>query len=130
MSGTTLLSPIQYSLHLAVGLLTAAALMATVLEPASAQIGGPKPLEDLQTKDSADFLNGRGNGQSSTMMNIIQNAIIGSPRSMDEYTAEQKDTLDAATEQFRKQQAERLQNNQPVQVAPASPQPTPTAPSN
>ncbi|MGQ9869806.1 hypothetical protein [Leptodesmis sp.] len=130
MTGTNLLSPIQYSLHLAVGLLTAGVLMSTVLEPASAQIGAPKPLEDLQTKDSADFLNGRGNGQSSTMMNIIQNAIIGSPRSMDEYTAEQKDNLDAATEQFRKQQAERLRNSQPVQSAPASSQPSLTTPAN
>jgi hypothetical protein len=130
MTGTTLLSPIKYSLHLAVGLLTVGTLMSTVLESASAQTGAPKPLEDLQTKDSADFLNGRGNGQSSTMMNIIQNAIIGSPRSMDEYTSDQKDNLDAATQQFRKQQAERLRNNQPVQVAPTSPQLTPTAPSN
>ncbi|UIE39026.1 hypothetical protein [Leptodesmis sichuanensis] len=130
MTGTTLLSPIQYSLRLAVGLLTAGTLMATVLEPASAQIGAPRPLEELQTKDSADFLNGRGNGQSSTMMNIIQNAIIGSPRSMDEYTAEQRDNLDAATEQFRKQQAERLRNSQPVQPAPATSQPSLTTPSN
>ncbi|GAB4333254.1 MAG: hypothetical protein OHK0047_21700 [Leptolyngbyaceae cyanobacterium] len=130
MTGTILLSPIQYSLRLAVSLLTAGTLMATVLEPASAQIGAPRPLEDLQTKDSADFLNGRGNGQSSTMMNIIQNAIIGSPRSMDEYTAEQRDNLDAATEQFRKQQAERLRNSQPVQPAPATSQPSLTTPSN
>jgi hypothetical protein len=130
MTGTVLLSPIQYSLRLAVSLLTAGTLMATVLEPASAQIGAPRPLEDLQTKDSADFLNGRGNGQSSTMMNIIQNAIIGSPRSMDEYTAEQRDNLDAATEQFRKQQAERLRNSQPVQPAPATSQPSLTTPSN
>ncbi|MGC8714539.1 MAG: hypothetical protein ACP5RH_19310 [Leptodesmis sp.] len=130
MTGTILLSLIQYSLRLAVSLLTAGTLMATVLEPASAQIGAPRPLEDLQTKDSADFLNGRGNGQSSTMMNIIQNAIIGSPRSMDEYTAEQRDNLDAATEQFRKQQAERLRNSQPVQPAPATSQPSLTTPSN
>ncbi len=130
MTSTTLLSPIKYSLHLVASLLTVGALMATIVGSASAQTGAPKPLEDLQTKDSADFFNGRGNGQSSSMMNFIQNAIIGSPRSMDEFSSEQKGSLDAATEQFRKQQAERLQNNRPPQATPASPQPSLTAPSN
>lgn len=130
MTNTTLLSPIKYSLHLAISILTVSTLITALLEPASAQVGAPKPLEDLQTKDSADFFNGRGNGQSSSMMNFIQNAIIGSPRSMDEYTSEQKNSLDAATLQFRKQQAERLQKNQPASVSPTSPQPSLTAPSN
>ncbi len=130
MTGTTLLSPIKYSLHLAMSLMAVGTLMTAFLEPASAQVGTPKPLEDLQTKDSADFFNGRGNGQSSSMMNFIQNAIIGSPRSMDEFTSEQKDSLDAATIQFRKQQADRLRNNQPTQASPNPSQPSLTAPSN
>lgn len=129
MTDTTLLSPIKHSLYLAVGFLTVGTLITAVLGPASAQVGAPKPLEDLQTKDSADFFNGRGNGQSSSMMNFIQNAIIGSPRSMDEFTSEQKDSLDAAAVQFRKQQADRLRNNQPVQ-SPATPQPSLTTPTN
>lgn len=129
MTGTNLLS-IKYSLHLAASLLMAGTLITVGLEPASAQVGAPKPLEDLQTKDSADFFNGRGNGQSSSMMNFIQNAIIGSPRSMDEFTSEQKDSLDTATQQFRKQQAERLRNNQPVQAAPTSPPPSLPTPAN
>ncbi len=130
MTGTPLLSPIKYSLHLATSLVMAGTLLTAVLEPASAQVGPVKPLEDLQTKDSADFFNGRGNGQSSSMMNFIQNAIIGSPRSMDEFNSEQKDSLDAATEQFRKQQAERLRNNQSAPVAPTTPQSGPTTPAN
>lgn len=130
MTGTTLLSPIKYSLHLAMSLMAVGTLITVGLAPASAQVGAPKPLEDLQTKDSADFFNGRGNGQSSSMMNFIQNAIIGSPRSMDEFTSEQKDSLDAAALQFRKQQAERLRNNQPTPASPTTPQPSLTAPSN
>lgn len=130
MTDTTLLSPIKYSLHLVVGLLTVGTLITAVLGPVSAQVGAPKPLEDLQTKDSADFFNGRGNGQSSSMMNFIQNAIIGSPRSMDEFTSEQKDSLDAAAVQFRKQQAERLRNSQPPVQSPATSQPSLTTPSN
>jgi hypothetical protein len=130
MTGKPLLSPIQCSLHLVAGLLLAGTLTTAGLEPAAAQVGPVKPLEDLQTKDSADFFNGRGNGQSSSMMNFIQNAIIGSPRSMDEFNSDQKDSLDAATQQFRKQQAEQLRNNQSVPVAPTTPQPSLTTPSN
>jgi hypothetical protein len=130
MTGKTLLSSIKFSLHLTVGLLTVATLATTGLGSATAQVGQVKPLEDLQTKDSADFFNGRGNGQSGSMMNFIQNAIIGSPRSMDEYTSEQKDNLDSAADQFRKQQAERMRTQPQQPGAPAMTQPGVMAPSN
>jgi hypothetical protein len=124
MTGKTLLLPIKSYFHLVIGLLTVGTLTMATVASASAQVGSVKPLEDLQTKDGADFFNGRGNGQSGSMMNFIQNAIIGSPRSMDEYTSEQKDSLDSATEKFRKQQADLLRNQQP----PSGAVPTPTQP--
>ena len=89
--------------------------------PGLAQTSRPTPLEDLQTKDGSDFFNGRGNGQGSGIMNFIQNAIIGAPRSGDEFVADQRENFDEATSLFRKRQAEQLRRAQPtpeLQVAP------------
>lgn len=88
--------------------------------PTMAQTARPAPLEDLQTKDGSDFFNGRGNGQTGGVMNFIQNAIIGTPRSMDEFTAEQKENFNDAAAQFRKRQAEQIRQQQ-TQNSPTSP---------
>lgn len=84
----------------------------------------PEPLEDLRTKDGADFFNGRSNGNSS-VMNFIQNAIIGVPRDPGEFAAEQKENFDDATAKFRQRQAEQFKKLQqpgpeatPGEVAP------------
>lgn len=92
-------------------------LIVTGLLPAQAQSTRPTPLEDLQTKDGSDFFNGRGNSSTGSVMNFIQNAIIGTPRSSDEFSADQRENFDEATLKFRQQQAERLRKQQ----APSSP---------
>ena len=78
----------------------------------------PTPLEDLQTKDGADFFNGRGNSQTGSMMNFIQNAIIGTPRSNSEFQADSQENFDEATSSFRKQQADLFRQKQ---AAPGNP---------
>lgn len=98
-------------------------LITTALLPAQAQTARPTPLEDLQTKDGSDFFNGRGNSSTGSVMNFIQNAIIGTPRSSDEFVADQRENFDEATLKFRQQQAERLKKQQSqsspdLQVAP------------
>lgn len=98
--------------------------------PVYSQVARPTPLEDLQTKDGSDFFNGRGNNQSGSVMNFIQNAIIGAPRSMEEFQSEQRDNFNDAASQFRKLQAEQLrkkqdQSNPAVAPAPTGLTPTP-----
>lgn len=95
--------------------------------PTLAQAQRIEPLEDLRTKDGSDFFNGRGNGQSSGIMNFIQNAIIGTPKSSDEFASEQQENFNDAAAQFRKQQAERLRRQQ---AAPTPSTPMTTPPSN
>jgi len=108
-------------LRVVVGTCLGGVLVAGAGVPALAQIPRPTPLEDLQTKDGSDFFNGRGNGQGAGIMNFIQNAIIGTPRSSDEFVADQRENFDEATSLFRKRQAEQLRKSQPapdLQVAP------------
>lgn len=109
-------------------------LLGVAQVPTVAQVGGrPSPLEDLQTKDGSDFFNGRSNGQAGSVMNFIQNAIIGAPRSMDEFTADQQENFNDATARFRQQQADRLRKQEPqaspnLQVAPLPGNSTPASP--
>jgi len=108
-------------------------LVSMVQLPTVAQTTRPSPLEDLQTKDGTDFFNGRGNGQGSSVMNFIQNAIIGAPRSSEEFTADQQENFNEATARFRQQQADRLRKQQPqaaptLQVAPLPETASPTTP--
>lgn len=104
----------------ALGTVTLLGMMSTGAQAQSAD--RPDPLADFQTKDGADFFNGRGNGNGAgSVMNFIQNAIIGVPRDAGEFAAEQKDNLDSETARFRAQQAEqfrKLQVNPTSDVAP------------
>ncbi len=117
-----------------VGIILGTGLLVSVAQlPTIAQTTRPSPLEDLQTKDGTDFFNGRGNGQASSVMNFIQNAIIGTPRSSEEFAADQQENFNEATARFRQQQAERLRKQQlqttpnlqvtplPARVSPATP---------
>lgn len=82
----------------------------------------PDPLADFQTKDGADFFNGRGNGNgSSSIMNFIQNAIIGTPKDAGEFAAEQRDNLDSETAKFRARQAEQFRKLQPATAPTVAP---------
>ncbi len=122
----TTLKLIKQPSRFVLGVVGAGMLLAAALPPVVAQTTTPaSPLEDLQTKDSADLFGGRGNGQGSSIMNFIQNAIIGKPRSSDEFVSDQKENFDDATAKFRAQQAERLRKQQPnpTSTVPAVPAP-------
>lgn len=116
----------KYTSHFLFGLMLGAGALLAVAPTSAVAQNRPEPLEDLRTKDGADFFNGRGNGQGSSMMNFIQNAIIGLPRNSDEVAAEQRENLDAATAQFLKRRSEMMRKSQP-QVAPVAPVENPPA---
>ncbi len=120
----------QSTLRVLLGMTVGVSCLLTSALPASSQVARPTPLEDLQTKDGSDFFNGRSNGQTGSVMNFIQNAIIGAPRSMDEFSAEQQGNFNDAASQFRKQQAEllRKQQAQPNSTPNVAPLPNSAAP--
>jgi hypothetical protein len=119
MTHKPLLSPIKQSCSVTLGLLIGLSVVAVPLPSVQAQTS-PRPLEDLQTKDSSDFFNGRGNGQNSSIMNFIQNAIIGTPRSSEDFAADQQGSLDDAAAKFRQQRADLLRKQQPQTQSPSS----------
>ncbi len=67
------------------------------------------PLQDLQTQDSSDPFSNRGNGQMNGIFDIVHRAMQGG-RSLDEFSSEQKESLDDATAQFRAKQRQQLQS--------------------
>lgn len=133
MTNQHILKVAQSTIQIVCGLTVGSGLLLTTLTPAHGQVGRPTPLEDLQTKDGSDFFNGRGNSQTGSVMNFIQNAIIGTPRSAEEFSSEQQENFNEATSQFLKQQAEALRKRQaqPATGAPLTPSPaTPVTPSS
>jgi len=124
MTVQTKLASIKSAIRVLVGIGLGVSMVGIVAIPTLAQSTRPAPLEDLQTKDGGNnIFGGRGDGQAGSVMNFIQNAIIGTPRSMDEFRAGQNENFNDAAAQFRKQQAERLrqqqqQSNPNSQVAP------------
>ncbi|MDX2231136.1 MAG: hypothetical protein NW220_15980 [Leptolyngbyaceae cyanobacterium bins.349] len=130
MTRQTMLKTAKFTVRMMLGTWLGATMLSAIAPlPANAQVARPTPLEDLQTKDGSDFFNGRGNGQTGSVMNFIQNAIIGTPRSMDEFSSEQQENFDAAASQFRKRQAEQLrkQQSQPGDALQVAPLPTPAS---
>jgi hypothetical protein len=100
------------TLRVGLGIVLGSSVLLASGLPTYGQVARPTPLEDLQTKDGSDFFNGRGNNQSGSVMNFIQNAIIGAPRSMEEFQSEQQGNFNDAASQFRKLQAEQLRKQQ------------------
>ena len=95
--------------YLFLGTALAGAVVLTGLQTSANAQATPSPLEDLRTKDSgSDFFGNGGGNPGSSMMNFIQNAILGTPRSSEEFVSDQRDNLDEATVNFRKQQQEKL----------------------
>jgi hypothetical protein len=77
------------------------------------------PLEDVQNPNRGDIFSNRDGNQAGDMMNFIHQAIQGQGRSLDEYSQEQRDNLDTAAQEFRKQQQQRL-GNQTQSPTPSS----------
>lgn len=122
--------PALKAIVLSVG--TVAGFFLTVSYPgaASAQTAQVNPLEDLQTQDNRDPFSSRGNGQMGGVMDLIHNAMLGPSKSMADFSAEQQENLDDAAAQFRSQQQQRLNGQQPriIFTGPAESQAVPAAP--
>ncbi|MBL1176512.1 hypothetical protein [Pantanalinema sp. GBBB05] len=81
------------------------------LSAALADTATPQPLQDFQNPDKAsDPFSSRG-GQSG-MMDFIHRAMQGSTRSVEEFSAEQDENLDASLAEFRAQQAAEIRKRQ------------------
>lgn len=81
--------------------------------------GTPQPLQDFQNPDKAsDPFSSRG-GQSG-VMDFIHRAMQGSTRSVEEFSAEQNESLDASLAEFRAQQAAEIRKRQQTQAGTES----------
>lgn len=81
------------------------------LSAAIADTATPQPLQDFQNPDKAsDPFSSRG-GQSG-VMDFIHRAMQGSTRSIEEFSAEQNESLDASLAEFRAQQAAEIRKRQ------------------
>jgi hypothetical protein len=54
------------------------------------------------------------------LMDLIHRSVLGPSRSLDEFSSEQQESLDAATADFRAKQMERLRQQQSPAIAPAT----------
>jgi hypothetical protein len=106
-------------------LLTAGCLMG-LAQQAFAQTTDSKPSDIFQDPNQNDPFSSRGNGQAGSMLDIVNRAILGPSRSSQEYGEAQRENLDDAAAQFRKQQQQRLQNQQPEGATT----PAPVTPAN
>lgn len=96
--------------------------------PASAQVNPIQPLQDFQNPDNPDPFSSRGDGRASGIMDMINRTVLGPTRSLDEFSADQQESLDSAAEQFRIEQMKRLRNQ--GQAAPETPVPVESSPGN
>ncbi|UBF27565.1 hypothetical protein K9N68_06455 [Kovacikia minuta CCNUW1] len=107
--------------------LVAAGSLVGLAQETLAQTPGSKPADIFQDPNQSDPFSSRGGNQSGSMLDIVNRAILGPSRSAQEYGEEQRESLDDAAVQFRKQQQERLQNR--PSGGTETPSPT-TAPAN
>lgn len=84
-------------------------------------------LQGCPSPNERDSFSGLENGQLN-MYDIIHRAQLGTLSNINEFTAEQRQNLNSAADDFRTQQLKRIQQAQP-QAAPNEPAPAP-APQN
>ncbi len=100
------------TLNLLIGL-GMASLMA---RPSIAQVTNVDPFKDTQSRDGlSDIFSNRNDGSTNGVFDLIQRVIRGGTNSGD-FQAQQQQNLDDATAQFRAQQRQRIQGQQPQAV--------------
>ena len=117
---------------LMIGIAAGCGTMLNVLS-AAAQMSPSQPLQDLQNPDkSGDPFSSRSSNPLGNVMDLIHRSVLGPSRNLDEYTADQQESLDAAAAEFRAKQAERLHQAQPTSAvdAPVTASPVPTSGAN
>ncbi|MBD2181454.1 hypothetical protein H6S82_07890 [Planktothrix sp. FACHB-1355] len=90
------------------------------------------PSQDFQRQEDNSSFYGGGTGQGFSVFDLIHRANLGQNRSPEEFSTEQRQSLDDAAEQFRAKQREQLQipQNQAVPGNSAAPVTTPPTQSN
>lgn len=86
-----------------------------------AQTTDVNPLQDLNPEQNKDPFSNSSEGNSFSMFNIIHRANLGGSLNIDDYSAEQNESLNNAAAEFRKKQLQRMQQ----QATPINPVPTP-----
>lgn len=77
------------------------------------------PLQDFDPEGNSDPFSRTDQGDSLGVFDLIHRARLGNNRSLDEYSTEQNESLDAAAAKFRQMQQQRIQGQQ--QVSPIAP---------
>ena len=90
----------------------------TLAQPTLSQPGEVNPADTFQEQNTDPF-SGNNNGGASGVFDLMHRATLGNIRSMDEFSTDQKNNLNTAADQFRRQQLELLRT--PNQAAPANP---------
>lgn len=91
-------------------------------QPTWAQTTDVNPLQDLQPQDNRSDPFSRTNEDSGLgMFDLIHRATLGNTRSIEDFSSEQNESLDAAAAQFRARQRQQIQGpGQASQVNPVS----------
>ncbi len=91
--------------------------MLTALSPAAAQFGNNADALKDPNQQNAPFSN--SGSSTNGIFDLIHRAVLGPGKSLEEFNAEQTESLDAATEAFRAQQKEKLGHTSAPTVTPA-----------
>ena len=93
-------------------------------KPSLAQTTDANPLADFQNQENRDLFSNKDSGDSFSVFDLIHRAQLGTIRDANEYSSEQRQNLNDAAADFRRQQLQRLrsspspvtnQNNAPAQ---------------
>ena len=85
-----------------------------------AQATRVNPLEDFENQENSNDPFSSGKEQDSLgVFDLIHRATLGNNRSLQDFSAEQNESLDAASARFRAEQIRKIQQQQ--QAAPANP---------
>ena len=110
----------------ALNLLIGLGMASLIARPSIAQVTNVDPFKDTQSKDGlSDIFSNRSDGSSTSVLNLIQRLTTGGTNAAD-FQAQQQQNLDDAAAQFREQQRQRIQGQQP-QATPSTTQVVPSA---
>lgn len=95
-------------------------------QASQAQTGDVNPLQDFQTEENSDPFSSSNQGDAFGIFDLIHRAQLGNVQSIEEYSTQQNQNLDAAAAQFREMQKKRIQGEStatPTVTDPTSEQP-------
>ena len=110
----------------ALNLLIGLGMASLIARPSIAQVTNIDPFKDTQSKDGlSDIFSNRNDGSTTGVFDLIQRIVRGGTNPAD-FQEQQQQNLDDAAAQFRAQQRQRIQGQQP-QTVPSTTQVVPPA---